>query len=322
MNRCATLMATLALLALATTWSRAGDPAKVKHRVLVADDSTKRIAIVDAAGNTEWEYKIGPLHDLHMLPSGNVLFQLSWTRIVEMNPKTNKIVWEYDATTTPGNQGKRVEVHSFQRLADGTTLIAESGLGRLIEVDAKGKVVHEVPLKIRKPNPHTDTRLVRKLPSGNYLVCQEGDGLVREYDKTGTIVWEYEVPLFGMKPKGGHGPEAFGNQAFAAVRLANGNTLIATGNGHSVLEVTPGKEIVWSVKQNDLPGIVLAWVTTLQVLPNGNIVLGNCHAGPANPQIIEVTRDKKVVWTFQDFKRFGNSTPNSQVLDVQGDSIR
>jgi hypothetical protein len=130
------------------------------------------------------------------------------------------------------------------------------------------------------------------------------------------------VPLFGMKPKGGHGPEAFGNQAFAAVRLANGNTLIATGNGHSVLEVTPGKEIVWSVKQNDLPGIVLAWVTTLQVLPNGNIVLGNCHAGPANPQIIEVTRDKKVVWTFQDFKRFGNSTPNSQVLDVQGDSIR
>ena len=57
------------------------------------------------------------------------------------------------------------------------------------------------------------------------------------------------------------------------------------------------------------------------MLPNGNIVIGNCHAGPKNPQIIEVTRDKKVVWTFQDHKRFGNSTPNSQVLDVK-DALR
>ena len=47
------------------------------------------------------------------------------------------------------------------------------------------------------------------------------------------------------------------------MRLVNGNTLIATGNGHSVLEVTPEKEIIWQINQNDLPGITLAWVTTL-----------------------------------------------------------
>jgi hypothetical protein len=64
-----------------------------------------------------------------------------------------------------------------------------------------------------------------------------------------------------------------------------------------------------------LPNIQLAWVTTLQVLPNGNIVLDNCHAGPKNPQIIEVNRDKKVVWTFHDFDRFGDATTNTQVLD-------
>lgn len=310
-------LATLTLLAL-TAAMPAGEPTKVTHRILVADDSTHRIAVIDAAGKTEWEHKIGPLHDLHLLPGGNVLFQLSWTRIVEMEPKSGKIVWEYDSATMNGNQGKKIEVHSFQRLPDGVTLIAESGPGRLIEVDAKGKLLHEVRLKVGKSNPHTDTRLVRKLPSGNYLVCQEGDGLVREYDKKGAIVWEYEVPLFGMQPKGGHGPEAFGNKPFAALRLANGNTLISTGNGHSILEVSPAKEIVWSLKQGELPNIQLGWVTTLEVLPNGNIVFGNCHAGPGNPQIVEITRDKKVVWTFQDFKRFGNSTPNSQVLDVAG----
>jgi hypothetical protein len=33
----------------------------------------------------------------------------------------------------------------------------------------------------------------------------------------------------------------------------------------------------------------------LHVLPSGNLIVGNCHAGAANPQLFEVTRDKKVV---------------------------
>jgi hypothetical protein len=45
------------------------------------------------------------------------------------------------------------------------------------------------------------------------------------------------------------------------------------------------------------------------------LVVGNCHAGPENPQLIEVTRDKKVVWTFKDFKTFGNDLACAVVLD-------
>src|SRR5690606_25546899 len=97
-----------------------------------------------------------------------------------------------------------------------------------------------------------------------------------------------EQPLFDKEKKPGHGLDAFGNQVFSAVRLPNGNTLIGGGNGHCVLEVTPDKEIVWELHQDDLPGIRLAWVTTLEVLPNGNYVIGNCHAGPGNPLLIEV----------------------------------
>ena len=85
-----------------------------------------------------------------------------------------------------------------------------------------------------------------------------------------------------------------------------------------MLEVTPSGKIVWSIDHDELPGITLAWVTTLHVLPNGNLIVGNCHAGPDNPQLFEVTRDKKVVWTFKDFKTFGNSTAAAQVLDLKG----
>lgn len=109
----------------------------------------------------------------------------------------------------------------------------------------------------------------------------------------------------------------------ALIRLPNDNTLIATGNGHSVLEVTPEKKVVWQIHQHDLPNITLAWVTTLEVLPNGNYVIGNCHAGPDNPLLIEVEpKSKKVVWTFNRFNLFGNSAPNSQLLDTKGPTLR
>jgi hypothetical protein len=194
-------------------------------------------------------------------------------------------------------------------------MIVESGIGRIIEVDAGGKLLKEVKLKVDRPDAHRDTRLARRLDNGHYLVCQEGDGAVREYDAGGKLIWDFAVPMFGKDAKGGHGPEAFGNAVFGALRLKNGNTLIATGNGHSVLEVTPAKDVIWKIDQKDLPGITLAWVTTLQVLPNGNYVIGNCHAGPGQPILIEVEpKTKKVVWQLDGFEQFGNDVSNTLVV--------
>lgn len=307
-------------VALFITWNQTLLAAEPTRRFIAADSSKNRIAIIDELGQTEWEHKIGPLHDLHVLAKGNVLMQTSWTEVVEINPVSGEVVWRYDAKRNSQNASQRLEIHAFQRLPNGRTMIAESGPGRIIEVSAD-KVTHQTKLQVRKPDPHHDTRLVRKLDSGNYLVCHEAEGLVREYDPQGKTAWEYEVPLFDRKPAGGHGVEAFGNQCFSAIRLPSGNTLIGTGNGHSVLEVTPEKEIIWSLHQNDLPGIQLAWVTSLQVLPGGNILINNCHAGPENPQLIEVSRNKQVIWSFRDFERFGDSLTNSQILSVNGKAI-
>ena len=77
------------------------------------------------------------------------------------------------------------------------------------------------------------------------------------------------------------------------------------------------RQLARSPAPPDRPGL-----TTLQVLPDGNVVLGNCHAGKDNPQIVEVSRDKRVVWTFKDWTHFGDATPNSQVLDEPGPVIR
>ena len=283
-----------------------------------------KLTIVNADGSTEWDMNWGGIHDIHRLQNGHILVQQGAAKIAEIDPATKKVVWSYDSATQNGNAGKNVEVHAFQLLGDGRLMIAESGPARIIEVDRDGKLLKEMKLKVNRPHPHTDTRLARKLSNGNYLVCHEGDGFVREYDgKSSEVLWEYEVPLFGKEPKGGHGPEAFGNKCFAAVRLPNGHTLITTGNGHGIIEVTTDKKIVWKVEQNDLPGITLAWVTTLEVLPSSNYLIGNCHAGPHQPLLIELNpQTKEVVWKLERHSTFGNDVSNSQALDVDGNALR
>jgi hypothetical protein len=283
------------------------------RRVIAADDSTRILAAIGPAGAVEWSRPNGAIHDLHLLPDGHVLFQDGWTRIIEVDA-FREVVWEYDAKGG-GNADRPVEVHAFQRLPDGATMIVESGPARIIEVGRDGGIRREVRLTVDHPAVHSDTRNARRTDAGTYLVAHERDGVVREYDADGRVIWEFDVPLFGKERRGGHGPEAFGDQVYSAVRLANGNTLIGTGNGHGVLEVNPRKEIVWRLDQHDLPGITLAWVTQVSRRSNGNTLLVNCHAGPDNPQIVEVTPAKQVVWTFKDFGTFGDSLPVAVVLE-------
>jgi outer membrane protein assembly factor BamB len=151
-------------------------------------------------------------------------------------------------------------------------------------------------------------RNVHKLPSGNILAAHEGEGAVREVDADGKVVWEYtKVENTGE-----------------ALRLANGNTLIACGTQKRVIEVTPDKKVVWELTARDVPEVNLTWVSSLQVLKNGNIVIGNFLRGQEGKgaHAFEVTRDKKVVWTFRDFKAFGNGLAAAQVLGISGKVIR
>lgn len=307
LTRCLSIVWILVLLPLGS--------ADAQHSLITQGNG--RLAIVDKIGDVTWEMKWGGIHDIHVLASGNILTRKGSNQVVEIDRDSKEVVWTYDSGNQNGNANKTVEVHAFQPLENGNVMIAESGPARIIEVDRTGNLLKEIKLTVEHPHPHTDTRLVRKIANGNYLVCHEGDGVLREYDDNGSVVWDYTVPLFDKEPKGGHGPESFGNKLFGALRLPNGNTLIATGNGHSVLEVTPDKKVAWSLHQNDLPGITLAWVTTLEVLPNGNYVIGNCHAGAGQPLLIEIhPQSKKVVWQFDQFDQFGNSVSNSQLLDV------
>jgi hypothetical protein len=291
---CILVLACLILFSAPASAQQSGTP-----RALFAADYQKKLAAwIGADQKVRQQQNIQDIHDAQELPNGHWLLQTSFANVIEIDSQ-GKEVWKYEAGKTPN--GGPIEIHAFRRLPNGLTMIAESGAARILEVDRNGKVSHSIALAIKNPDAHRDTRLVRPTPEGNYLVAHEALGLAREYDRDGKVVWEFDV----------------GSKLYSAVRLVNGNTLIGTGNGHRVIEVSPDKKIVWEVTEKELPGAQLAWITMVDRLPNGNTWIVNCHAGPDNPQILEVSSDKKVVWSFRDFERFGNALPVAIPMQAQ-----
>ena len=277
-------------------------PAASGHPFLCADYTDGKVCIVSAAGKVEWEYPAPSCNDVWALPNGRLLFNTGHG--VKEVTRDKQVVFSYESAS---------EIFACQRLANGNTFIGECTSGRLLEVKPDGTVAKEIRLLPEgKSGGHSFMRNARKLPDGHYLVAHFGLDVVREYDASGAIVREIPAP---------GGPHT-------AIRLPNGNTLIACGDrkGRSahVFEVDPEGRTVWQVKADELPGISLKFLSGLQRLPNGDTVLtnwlGHNQFGRA-PHVIEVTPDKKVIWTFSDFAAF-RTISSIQLLDVAGDCTR
>jgi outer membrane protein assembly factor BamB len=276
---------TVVLLSIACAIAAAAEPKEPRHlpyRFITTDYGGNKVCVVGADGKIEWSYPARRPQDAWLLPNGNIL--LTQVHAVQEVTPDKKVAWEYK--TAKGN-----EIHACQPLPDDLVMIIESGPFRIIEVDRDGKIAKEVKLQTKQKRAHGQNRNCRKLANGNYLVGQYSDQVIREYDPTGKIVWEFKH-----------------KNAFGGIRLKNGNTLISTGDAHRVVEVDPKGNVVWEIRENELPGNPLRFVAGMQRLANGNTLIcnwgGHGHVGQ-QPQIVEVSRDKKVVselWDDQQFK--------------------
>lgn len=256
------------------------------HPFLTSDYGGNKVHLVAPNGDITWQYDVQRPQEAWMLKNGNIL--MTYLRGAKEVTPDKKVVWEYK-TEKPN------EVHSCQPLKNGNYMVAVSGPCVLHEIDKDGKILKTIQLKTnQQKNIHGQMRIARKLRNGNYLVGHTYDKVVREYDPNGKVIREIKVPA--------------GGSAHAAYRLPNGNTLISTGDGHKIIEVDKRDKIVWQINENDLQGNPLRYIAGMQRLKNGNTVVANWgghgHVGE-QPQIFEVTRDKKVVWQVFDFKKFG-----------------
>ena len=265
-------------------------------RFLNCDYNGGHVSIVAADGSIEWQVDAKNPQDCWMLPNGNVLF--AYLNGAKEMTKDKQVVWEYKAP-------EKIECHAAQPLPNGNVLIVEGGTSRIIEVNREGKIAKEIKLTTTTEKMHNQFRGTRKTPEGHYLVCFKGEGKVVELNGDGKVLREVKVP----------------GDPHEIVRLPNKNWLITCGDGHKVEEVDPSDKVVWELNENDLPGNPLRLMAGCQRLPNGNtlfcVYLGHGHIGE-QPMVIEVTRDKKVVWEFADHAHF-KTINQVQSLDVPGD---
>ncbi len=290
------LIWSIALLLLAGTGPAVFAENAVKHRIMFAEygKGPNRLLELDADGKVVWEYKFPSISVIFQpLANGHVVYGYGGnpTGVAEID-RDKKIVWNYVS--------KCPQVLGCRRLANGNTLVAEQGPCQAVEVDPKGNVVHVTRLTTSEKGYHLQVRNVHKLANGNILAGHEGEGAIREVDPDGKVVWEYTNV----------------ENAPDALRLENGNTLIACGTQKRLIEVTPDKKIVWEFTAKDAPELNLTWIGSLQRLKNGNYVVSNFLRGQEGKgaHAFEVTRDKKVVWTFADHK-LAKSITTIRVLD-------
>ena len=70
----------------------------------------------------------------------------------------------------------------------------------------------------------------------------------------------------------------------------------------------------------DLPGPLLKDPCGVQRLPNGNTVITSYAQSTAGEiKLLEVTREKKIVWSYRDDKKHG--IHEFQILDTNGKSL-
>lgn len=151
--------------------------------VLICMRDLNLIKIIDIKNEKIiWSWGPGNLdlpHNPTLLENGNILIfdngsTRGYSRIVELEPMTKNIVWEYK--TNPPEQFYSRDRGSSQRLPNGNTLITESNAGRVFEITQEGEMVWEFyspEVDMQSKKRKTIYRMVRITDPQNYPFLKE-----------------------------------------------------------------------------------------------------------------------------------------------------
>jgi hypothetical protein len=131
---------------------------------------------------------------LRLLPNGNYIApHLLDFAVMEYEPDTGKVVRSFP--TDDRGRAKRDWPFTAIRLGNGNTLIGCTNGNRIIEVDAKGKIIWSVTNADIGENLFDDACGVQRLPNGNTVVTSyhaKGNAVkLFEVTRDKKVVWRY-----------------------------------------------------------------------------------------------------------------------------------
>ena len=256
-----------------------------QHSMLLVGEGCNRMFLVHE-GRILWTFCAGrgwEYDDVWMLSDGNILFsRMYWAALI--SPR-KEVLWRMDAP--PGT-----EIHTLQPVGRHHIWLVLNDLPPVaMRIDLRsGRIEEKHPLFYDPSmSVHSQCRRFRATAEGTFLLPCLGLGRVIEYDARFQPIWTCEV-----------------GKPWAAVRLKNGNTLISDEETQTHMEITKDGRTDWSISLSELPeAFRLHDSQSCTRLENGNTILCSRGNGGLSPQMVEVTREKEVVWVFQDFSEIG-----------------
>jgi hypothetical protein len=200
-----------------------------------------------------WSYDAAPgteIHSVQAIGLDRVLLVQNGdpAKLLLVNVVSQKVEKEIPLPT-PNPEKVHGQFRRARMTSAGTYLAAHMDIGKVVEYDDSGKALWSVDA----PSAWSAVRL----KNGNTLITGNKNGYVREVDHSGKVVWEItkdELPGFPLAT------------VQEASRLANGNTVICNWvaggtkpedwpSTVQILEVTPGKKVIWALRQWNDPNL-------------------------------------------------------------------
>ncbi|MCW5558534.1 MAG: hypothetical protein KIT22_11975 [Verrucomicrobiae bacterium] len=250
----------------------------IRHSYLVLGGKT---AVIGEEGDIRWEYH-GGSRDGFVLPNGN--FLIAWSDRVEEVTPGKQVVFRYDrrpenseigtaqrlyngntlvtelgakpcllevdatggivqsVPLQPETDNAHMQTRMARQLKNGHYLVPHLLAFAVKEYAPDGRVVSVIRTDLSelggRPAENWPFTAIR-LDSGNTLVSLTHGNKVAEFDPRGAVVWTVT-----NDDVGGRFQDPCGSQ-----RLANGNTVVGSHGaqqGVSMIEITPGRRIVWT----------------------------------------------------------------------------
>lgn len=257
-----------------------------QDKILVAGSGNPSIRLVDKqTGKVEWQHALEAGEECNtvaLTKKGEVLY--SYKKGAKAVTWDHKVIWNYPAPD-------KTEVQSATLLRNGGVLLGICGNpARFIELDKNGKEVNKVTFDLGIEKPHSQFRQIFQLKNKNYLIPVMAKQRIMEINRKGELIAEHKIA----------------GSAFSSLELSDGNLLLPCGDNHYyiIVDRKTGKELK-RITSNDLEGASLWFVAQVLELKNKNLLIcnwGGHTRGVAvdQPQLIEIDKDGKVVWTLND----------------------
>ncbi len=234
------------------------------------------VTLINSDKKVLWNYDAPAGYETHTaqpIGKNHVVFIQNGNpaKLFVVNTKTNKTEKEF-VLPTKNPTSTHGQFRHARLTKSGTILVAHMDMGKVCEYDINGKEL----LSIDAPGVWS----AEPLDNGNILLAGNKK-LVQEITRKGETVWECTTADI---------PEYQFSSPQIALRLDNGNILVnnwynqwgPTTNQSTLpvqaIEITPGKKVVWALREWAAP-LNLGPSTTIQLLGKRGAISENVHFG-------------------------------------------